>query len=370
MRAQAAIARMLRFTREPAARAAEVRRLQRPAPGEVRAARLFSRAAAQAKMRSADEPEVTVYEGGLRVADEGWTAAVSEHHGRLQIARSQHYRGRLSWQRSARHRMVCWSGDEEGVHRDPRDVRRDPRETFSLFVALRGRARVEQGGQRVDLARDTMVLCPADRATAFWHEAGFAALALIVPEASVLGRWSPVGRPTTALDRGTGVGRVAFELLRTLWDERTMLTEREFDAVCERAVDLLCLTAAGTRDAGSSHADAVAASVRRFVAEHADDPVLDGPAVAAALGWSLRYVQSVLRGEGTTPTALIRDVRLDRARARLEQGAGTPIARIAAECGYANPGAFSTAFRRRFGLRPGDVRRTSGDASAAAVRSG
>ena len=84
-----------------------------------------------------------MYEGGGRVADEEWAAAVSEHHGRLQIATSQHYRGRLAWQRSSRHRMVWWSGDEEGVRRDPRDVRRDPRGTFSLFTSLRGRARGE-----------------------------------------------------------------------------------------------------------------------------------------------------------------------------------------------------------------------------------
>jgi AraC-like DNA-binding protein len=319
-------------------------------------------------MPPADEPEVPVYEGGGQVADEGWAAAVSEQHGRVRIARPQQYRGRLTWQRSARHRLVCWSGDEEGVRRDPQDVRRDPRGTFSLFVALRGRARVEQGGRRVDLTPGTMVLCPADRATAFWHGGDFAALALIVPEVSVLGRWSPVGRPTTALDRSAGLGRVAFELLRTVWDERATLTEREFDTVCERAVDLLCLAATGPRDAGSGHADAVAASVRRFVEEHADDPALDGPAVAAALGWSQRYVQSVLRGEGTTPSALIREVRLERARARLEQSTRTPIARIAAECGYASPGAFSTAFRRHFGLRPGDVRRPSPDDRTVRVR--
>ncbi|GLZ52181.1 hypothetical protein Acsp07_17980 [Actinomycetospora sp. NBRC 106378] len=309
-----------------------------------------------------------MYEGGERVADERWSAAVSEQHGRVRIATPQHYRGRLTWQRSERHRMVCWSGDEEGVRRAPQDVRRDPRGTFSLFAAVRGRGRVEQGGRRVDLARGTMVLCPADRATALWHGAGFAAVALVVPEASVLGRWSPVGRPATALDRGAGVGRVAFELLRTLWGERAALTEREFDTVCERAVDLVCLAAAGARDAGSGHGAAVSASVRRFVEEHADDPALDGPAVAAALGWSQRYVQTVLHDEGTTPTALIREVRLERARARLEQGTTTSIARIAAECGFASPGAFSTAFRRRFGLRPVDVRRTSAPARAVSVR--
>src|ERR1700759_2794826 len=101
-------------------------------------------------MLPSDEPEVPVYEGGGRVADEEWAAAVSEHHGRLQIATSQHYRGRMAGQRLLRHPLVWWPGDEEGVRRDRRDVRRDPRGTFSLFTSLRGRARVEQGGQRVD----------------------------------------------------------------------------------------------------------------------------------------------------------------------------------------------------------------------------
>jgi AraC-like DNA-binding protein len=52
----------------------------------------------------------------------------------------------------------------------------------------------------------------------------------------------------------------------------------------------------------------------------------------------------------------LRCLRLERARLALERGE-VAIAEAAFLAGYASPANFATAFKRRFGLTPTDVRR-------------
>ncbi|MTD58520.1 hypothetical protein [Amycolatopsis pithecellobii] len=66
-----------------------------------------------------------------------------------------------------------------------------------------------------------------------------------------------------------GLGRVAFDLLRTVVAERDAPAATDFDAACERAVDLARLAGSGARDAGHSHRSEVRATIRRVVADHA-----------------------------------------------------------------------------------------------------
>ena len=73
-------------------------------------------------------------------------------------------------------------------------------------------------------------------------------------------------------------------------------------------------------------------------------------ALAAALGVDRTTLYRALRAEGTTPSALIRDVRLGRAAGRLARGAS--VATASAAAGYGDLSAFSRAFRRRYGVPP------------------
>jgi AraC family transcriptional activator of mtrCDE len=55
------------------------------------------------------------------------------------------------------------------------------------------------------------------------------------------------------------------------------------------------------------------------------------------------------------PLELLAQLRLDLARRKLA-ATSRPLAQIAAEIGYQSESAFSRAFRRRFGIRPGEAR--------------
>jgi AraC family transcriptional activator of mtrCDE len=56
------------------------------------------------------------------------------------------------------------------------------------------------------------------------------------------------------------------------------------------------------------------------------------------------------------PLAFLAELRLSLARRKLHAGTES-LATIAAEAGYRSESAFSRAFQRRFGVRPGEARR-------------
>ncbi|HEV2675532.1 MAG TPA: AraC family transcriptional regulator [Aliidongia sp.] len=75
-------------------------------------------------------------------------------------------------------------------------------------------------------------------------------------------------------------------------------------------------------------------------------------------------VRSFQKTAGMAPLAFLAELRLGIARRKLLAGASS-LAQIAAEVGYQSESAFSRAFQRRFGLRPGEARRAGGEDSPA-----
>lgn len=77
----------------------------------------------------------------------------------------------------------------------------------------------------------------------------------------------------------------------------------------------------------------------------------------ARWGLSAKRLNSGFRETyGTTVFNYLRDARLDAARAALEAGTPLPLKHLAWELGYSQVTNFVTAFRRRFGVTPGNYR--------------
>lgn len=90
---------------------------------------------------------------------------------------------------------------------------------------------------------------------------------------------------------------------------------------------------------------------------HALPPRLDD--MASRFRLSKRAMNAAFRREyGQSLAAFVNDLRLDRAHAALSSGR-TPLKVIAAELGFADVSHFSNAFTKRFGYRPGGLRRTA-----------
>lgn len=109
---------------------------------------------------------------------------------------------------------------------------------------------------------------------------------------------------------------------------------------------------ASPRSEAPAHAD----RIRRWLEEHHAEPVTAAD-LAAAVGLSVRQVQEVVRAaHGTTPSRLLREIRLERARALLRAGAAASVSQAATAVGFTHLGRFAAAYCDRFGELPSATR--------------
>jgi AraC-like DNA-binding protein len=101
----------------------------------------------------------------------------------------------------------------------------------------------------------------------------------------------------------------------------------------------------------------LAAQARERMEIHADDLRLTPDAVADFCGVSHRKLHTALTETlGVTPAALLRRIRLDRARLRLSRPGLVDMNAIARAAGYTTTRWFIDAFRRQYGQTPHEMR--------------
>lgn len=83
--------------------------------------------------------------------------------------------------------------------------------------------------------------------------------------------------------------------------------------------------------------------------------------VAGALGISIRSLQRTFRAlKGLSPMQYLREVRLEKARCRLiDPHSSDSVTEIALGCGFTHLGAFSAAYKSRYGESPSETRQNA-----------
>lgn len=99
------------------------------------------------------------------------------------------------------------------------------------------------------------------------------------------------------------------------------------------------------------------ALARQLIHRHLGDPDLDASTLAQRLSCSRATLYRAFAAQDLSVAGYLREARLRRVR-RLLRGAPAhqTIADIAARCGFVDSTSFSRLFRRRFGVRPRDLR--------------
>ena len=102
--------------------------------------------------------------------------------------------------------------------------------------------------------------------------------------------------------------------------------------------------------------------VRHFVEAHLFNADLDATLVAAAVQITPRYVHRLFEGSGETCGQYVLRRRLDETAHRLRDPAhaSRSAMEVAFDCGFTDASYFGRCFRRRFGMTPGDYRRSAG----------
>jgi AraC-like DNA-binding protein len=256
------------------------------------------------------------------------------------------------------------TGSPHVVERTAEVIRRSPADAVAVYVTLRGDAWFRHDDGTRDLRPGQVLICDADRPFARGFARGLEELAIKVPRAALLARTglARTGRAATGRTSlrfpvvatfARGNDPYARVLARLV--DRAARTERPVAADEGTVLDLVATLAAGRN---ADRTAALRAAARCFIEDHLADPGLGAARVAAATGISERHLSRVFAADGTTLPRHVLSRRLQLAYAMLADPApGRTVADVAARCGFTSAAYFSHAFRARFGLRAGDVRR-------------
>jgi AraC family transcriptional regulator len=137
------------------------------------------------------------------------------------------------------------------------------------------------------------------------------------------------------------------------------MTELEAEARLYLLLRHVLITYAGLLENGSARGRLDPARLHRvadFVDAHLEGRLLLGDLARIAALSRFHFLRAFRRTTGLTPHGYVTARRMERAL-RLLQTTEDPIPMIAARLSYANPAHFRHAFRKAFGVAPGDIAR-------------
>jgi len=164
------------------------------------------------------------------------------------------------------------------------------------------------------------------------------------------------------IPNGVGPLPLLVSYLRLVQEKADLGTPELRQAVASHIHDLAALALGANGDTRESGLNAVAAArlaaTLAHIAESFTEPRLTLATVAQRQGVSPRYLQQLLEKSGTSFTAHLNELRLQRAFALLTKppARGRHISDIALQAGFSDISHFNRLFRARFGDTPTGVR--------------
>jgi AraC-like DNA-binding protein len=256
------------------------------------------------------------------------------------------------------------SGGRLRTVRTPRLAARTSGDNLLRFcVHVAGRGRVHQHDRFAELASGTGVLYEGGRPWELVSPAESKCMNLqFARELLPLRTAEIIEACARSVDPAAPAMQMLSVYLGRLFDVADDLTAPQRLDAGRAAIDLLAMV---LRDAtpsvagGDGSAGVLLDMMRTHAREHLADPHLRVEELARRHHVSVRHAYTLFAQIGTTPGAYLREQRLVAAQAMLSDPryARLGVSDIAATVGFLDPRTFERAFRRQYGMTPGDWRR-------------
>ncbi len=165
---------------------------------------------------------------------------------------------------------------------------------------------------------------------------------------------------SAAINSTQGLGRIATEFCGMLATEGGRLDTDVRSGLGNQLLDILALTLQSADDQGAEADGAVQRarlrSVQNWIEAHLSEHDLSLERIAFANNISLRYLHQLFRHCETSASEWLWHRRLQRCYDLIAKGDGRSITAIAFDLGFSSSAHFSTMFRRKYGIRPRDLR--------------
>jgi len=241
------------------------------------------------------------------------------------------------------------------------DLVRDADDGVSLVIAQSAKLDIMHRGREVQIDPGEATLMQTDAPGKCGSRKDFVIYELMVLRAE----WEIRGsRPGDALMNRIGRNSTVLELLRSYISslERSTTTGEAHEIVRRHLIDLVVLAATPHPSVGESNASAIVAArlnaALDYIAAHVQNPALGLRTVAVSQGITPRYLQRLMELSGTSFTAHVQEIRLQRALKLLiaPHGCSKRISDVALQAGFSDISHFNRLFRSRFGDTPKGVR--------------
>lgn len=272
------------------------------------------------------------------------------------IAETPDFAGRVETRELGRvNRAEIRSRRQRTAH-GPREVRRSQGAYYFVNLQLAGRCRVRQGRAESVVGPGAFTVVDTTEPYFFDFPDDWRMLSFRLPHDALRHRLpDPAHGTGLAIDGHGGLGGVVAAMVRALWDLDGEPSAVELEESFASVVGL-ALGAAADPDDVTPQA-ATRAAVLRHVATHLGDPELSVASVCRRFAISPRQLHRLFADQERSFAATVRAMRLERCARLIADPAGRrSITEIAARHGFADPAAFSRAFRRHFGVAPRDLR--------------
>ncbi len=297
--------------------------------------------------------------------DEYWRASVCDQFVPLAVEPTAHaLRGRVAGGNVAETRLRRIRATGHAFERRARDIDAADPGVLHLLHLDRGSTVVEQDGRTASLSPGDLMLYDSSRPFRFVTGGEFQFTICLLPK-----RLLPVpegvqrDRTARAYSSAQGIGAALAPLLISMARHASDADPAQQLALQHALVNMY--VALMSEESVAGRPPSVHLSLAKsFLVRNLGDPHLAPADVAAACSLSLSYVHRLFAHEGLTVAGYLREQRLLAAHRDLTGApVAEPIAQIAQRWGITDPAHFNRLFKKRFGLTPGELRRTAHEAS-------
>jgi AraC-like DNA-binding protein len=258
-------------------------------------------------------------------------------------------------------RIVRTALSPGAVFRD-KDLVKDGSDDFHFVISQSRRLDATQCGRDLQLDRGDATLMRLCVPGMMSSRECITAVVMVIPFAEFKARVADIdGAIAQRVPRRSGSLRLLYGYVRSLQRSPPGASAKVHETVRQHIIDLVALAVTPCATVGESELSAVATARLNAALEHIavrfHEPDLDVSLIARSQGISPRYLQRLIETTGTTFTARLTELRLQRAFAVLTEARDDTrrITDIALQAGFSDISHFNRLFRRRFGDTPRGV---------------
>lgn len=243
------------------------------------------------------------------------------------------------------------------LYRTPREVAAGEGGKYFAVFQLQGSACMAQGDNRVALSSGDITLIDASQPSDFTYGEGSRQLSLILPHSLVEQslRFSQVkcGHRIAAV---SPIATLSHHLILDA-TRQDNLSQQESEATLDAVISLLRPAIVHSEGADDVH-ERIFRKALGYIDEHIRSEDLCPELLAREVGVSMRGLYRMFSRKGLVVARYIKNRRLDLCAESLRQSRGEQkLSALGYSWGFSDSSYFSTAFKARFGISPGEYRK-------------